>query len=395
MSIWTTRRDWNCKGIFTGWSALAGLIVLALVCGSAGNAMAFVNVLDFGAKSSNSFDSGPAIQAAINSATTNGDTVYLPAGIYRIGQPLVVSHGRGVRLLGDGEYATAVQSSWSATQPLLQFVDGVDNKVENLSLWGQAKNPASAGIECDSDGNGPASHLTVRNVNIGSPASTNVIDGIKFVDTTGANNANDQGFFDNVTIANFGHAAYSFTHPSSAFHTIIGGVVEGGPIGVYSQGGAFKIVGTTFTIDDVNFDLENSSNTASRGYPNPVAIADIASEGNSALLRTGTDPMMVTMTGVDEKGSAFNIPIINFTSAGSLTVSNSFFFYLGNNVNLAFNGGPSQMVNLTNNFIDLGNVSVSGGNVISQGNCFSHPVVLQQSGTPRITSSDQCNPLLG
>lgn len=369
-------------------AALAAAIILV---GS--DASAFISVTDFGAKGDNRTDCTQAIQAAIDSAQT-GDTIYFPAGIYIVSASIVIAHLRGLRLYGDGPFASAiVGSSAVAGKPVLQFIDDVDDTVEDLSIWGQMNNPVSAGIESDSDSAGPATHLTVRDVQIGSPASNNVEDGIKFVAEPGSETANDQGFFDNVMIVNFTHAGFAFTHPSADLHTIVGGIIEDGPMAVYSEGASFKMTGTSMLVAKLNFDLENSPDPNAPGYQHAVLIANTSSEGNAALLQTGTDPMMIAMTGIDEKGSAWNIPILTFASSGSLVIDNSFFFYLGQNVALQFVGGPSQTVSLHNNFFGLKNVTVDGGSLVSDGNCWQFPITLTRQSSPRIQSADQCNPL--
>lgn len=371
-------------------AALAAVVILA-----AGNATAFISVTDFGAKGDARTDCTKAIQAAINSAHT-GDTIYFPAGTYVVSATIVISHMRGLRLFGDGPYASVIFASPGVTgQPVVQFVDGIDDTVEDLSVWGPVNRPVSAGIESDSDSGGPATHLTVRDVNVGSPASKNIVDGIKFVAGPGSETANDQGFFDNVVIANFTHAGFAFTHPSASLHTIVGGIIEAGPTAVYSEGASFKMTATTMLVGTVNFDLENSPDPNAPAYAHPVLIANTSSEGNAALLQTGTAPMMIAMTGIDEKGSAWNIPILTFASAGSLAIKDSFFFYLGRNVALQFVGGPTQTISLSNNFFDLNNVTINGGSLTSDGNCWQSPVNLTQQSSPRIQSADQCNPLMG
>ena len=377
------------------WSnpGLALAAALTAIILAAGNASAFISVTDFGATGDGRSDCTSAIQAAINSAKA-GDTIYFPAGMYLVSDSIVISNLRGLRLYGDGVFASAIIGSGAvARKPVLRFIDDIDDTVEDLSIWGQMSAPASAGIESDSANGGPATHLTVRDVEIGSPAANNIVDGIKFVADPGSDAANDQGFFDNVMIANFTHAGFSFTHPSANLHTIVGGIIEDGPTAVYSQGASFKMTGTTLLARSLNFDLENSSDSSVSGYQHAVLIANTTSEGNAALLQTGTDPMMVAMTGIDEKGSAWNIPILTFASSGSLVISDSYFFYLGQNVALQFVGGPSQTINLSNNFFGLKNVTIDGGGVISRGNCWQFPINLTQASSPRIVSADQCNPL--
>ena len=46
---------------------------------------------------------------------------------------------------------------------------------------------------------------------------------------------NDMGFFENVMIYNYTHAGYSFIGANTLVHTIIGGIVGYGPIGVYRK----------------------------------------------------------------------------------------------------------------------------------------------------------------
>jgi len=372
--------------------ALAGALAAAIVL-AAGNASAFISVTDFGATGDGRTDCASAIQAAINSAKA-GDTIYFPAGTYLVRASIVIANLRGLRLYGDGVFASAIVGSADvAGKPVLRFVDDVDDTVENLSIWGQMNDPVSAAIESDSVGGGPATHLSVRDVEIGSPASNNVVDGIKFVADPGSDNANDQGFFDNVMIVNFTHAGFSFTHPSANLHTIVGGLIEDGPTAVYSQGASFKMTGTSLLVHSMNFDLENSSDSSVPGYQHAVLIANTSSEGNAALLQTGSDPMMIAMTGIDEKGSAWNIPILTFASSGSLVITDSYFFYLGQNVALQFVGGASQTINLSNNFFGLKNVTIDGGSIVSSGNCWQYPINLTQESSPRIASTDQCNPL--
>ena len=67
-----------------------------------------------------------AIQAAINTASVNGDTVYIPAGTYGISETLTITNTMGVRLVGDGVLATRLQPSGAMSGvPVVRFVDAM------------------------------------------------------------------------------------------------------------------------------------------------------------------------------------------------------------------------------------------------------------------------------
>ena len=102
----------------------------------------YVNVRDRQAVGDGQADDGAMIQAAIDSlpkwtagANFYGGTVYLPAGTYRIGKPLVVSDG--VNLLGEHLTRTRLVAEAGFKGALLA-VQGEHARVENLDLEGQA-----------------------------------------------------------------------------------------------------------------------------------------------------------------------------------------------------------------------------------------------------------------
>jgi hypothetical protein len=68
-----------------------------------------INVKDFGA-SPNNIDNSSAFQSAITLAAKNGGTVYIPSGIYAIGEtPLLLPSG--VKLQGAGMYSTVIRAT--------------------------------------------------------------------------------------------------------------------------------------------------------------------------------------------------------------------------------------------------------------------------------------------
>ncbi|HUN59916.1 MAG TPA: glycosyl hydrolase family 28-related protein [Candidatus Binataceae bacterium] len=370
---------------------LAQIFLLALTIGQ-GIAAAEINVANLGA-SGNGSDATEVIQEAINTASVSGDTVYIPAGTYGISSTLTISNTMGVRIMGDGMLATMLQPTNAlAGQPVLRFVDAMHCTVEAMSILGDTNAPPSAGIESDTQTGGEATHLTVRDVHIGSLSVASIVDGISFVAGLNDDANNDMGFFENVMIYNYTHAGYSFVGANSLVHTIIGGIVGYGPIGVYTEGGSFKMTGTHFDgVTQADFDFENLINSSLTSYQHPIDIVNVSSEsGSGSLLTTGTDPMYISMTNLDEKFAPNSDPVINFQSAGVLYLSNSQLYMLGTSDSLNFSGGTSQVVSLTNNYFNLSSMSVSG-HLLSTGNCWQgNPTITKASGALVTESNDLC-----
>ena len=370
-------------------ASVIGTIGVAVALASP--AHAFINASDFGAKGDGS-DATASIQAAINSVGPTGDTVYLPAGTYTVSAPIEISHMLGVRIVGDGVNATIIQPTAAvAGQPVIQFIDSRHSTVENLSVMGLPGNPPSAGIESDSVSGGESTHLTLKDISVGSDAADSLADGVKFAAQSGADYNNDEGFFENVVITNFTHAGYSILHSNSLIHTIIGGVISNGPIGIYTQGGSIKAVGTHFAnLSEVAFDFENPVSPAI--YEHPQVIAGISTEGAAALLRTGAASVMVTITGIDGKFVQQTNPVIDFQSnGGMLFLSNSFMNYANANSEVNFAGGA--VVNLTNNYMGASKV-VLNGRMMSQANCWmGRPQINLSRGSVVIESGELCGSL--
>ena len=360
--------------------ALAAAGAILLLAGYAGTAAAFINVADFGAKGDGS-DATAAIQAAINSAGGSGDTIYLPAGNYGISASLTITKVMGLRILGDGVFATDLQpTSGMAGKPVVLFTDAMHCTIENLSVFGLSGAPPSAGIESDSAAGGEATHLTIKDVEIGSLSTASIVDGIKYYNPANADWNNDLGFIENVDINNFTHAGYSISGVNPLGLTIQGGTVGYGPIGVYMQGGSIKMSGTHFDdLTDVAFDFENVSNGTWGFYQHSIEIVNVSAEGDQAtLLRTGTDGVNVSLTNVDYKFSPANAPIIDFQSTGSLFITASTFFMLGNSPTFQLVGGPKSIITLTDNSIALNSLTLDG-HILSQGNCWG--------GAPHLTAT--------
>ena len=200
---------------------------------------------DFGAVGNGSHDDTEAIQNAIKALGSTGGTVYFPPGTYSTTASLTVTNATGVRLVGDSSTASSIRPSAAvAGQPVIRFENGYDCFVENIGIWGNSGGAPSAAIESHSDSSGYASHLTVKDVNIGSPSSASLVDGISYTANPDANN--DAGLFENVYIYQFTHAGYAFYHLNGEIHSIVAGQVAYGPIGIYSVGAGFRMTGTSF-----------------------------------------------------------------------------------------------------------------------------------------------------
>ena len=345
----------------------------------------FINVANFGATGDGS-DQTAAINAAIASAGS-GDTVYLPAGTYVVSSTIRASNVRGLRLTGDGEFVTMIVPTDSlAGQPIIQMVDAMDSTIEALSIFGDSSAPPAAGIESLSASPGEATHLILRDVEVGSMSANSLVDGIKFDYGPNADYNNDLGYFDDVSVANFEHAAYEFIGVNTLVHLINGGVVKGGPIGVYCEGGAFRAIGTFFSVSDVVFDFDNTPSQQHPFYEHTILIQGIATEGSGGLLRTGTAPVAVSIIGADVKFAAGKV--IDFESPqGQLFISGSYFNFLDPSATLSFTGGRGQMVDLSGNFIDLNNLTLNG-NFTSQGNCWAGKPKMQIIGPSHFIQRD-------
>jgi hypothetical protein len=152
------------------------------------------------------------------------------------------------------------------------------------------------------------------------------------------------------------------------------------------------MTGTHFDgVTQVDFDFENLINSSLTAYQHPIDIVNVSSEsGSGTLLTTGTDPIYISMTNVDEKFAPNSDPVINFQSNGVLYLSNSQLFMLGTSDSLNFSGGSSQVVSLTNNYFNLSKLSVSG-HLLSSGNCWQgNPTITKASGSLVTESNDLC-----
>jgi len=121
----------------------------------------FVNVVDFGAKGDGTADDTAAIQAAVNSLSTIGGTVFLPCGNYKISGPIQFWHNDPtnknipINFEGAGRDCTIL---YNPTQ-----TDGIQptsySRISNMTLRGadypQVNPVLGTGIGIDSGGSNP------------------------------------------------------------------------------------------------------------------------------------------------------------------------------------------------------------------------------------------------
>jgi hypothetical protein len=86
-----------------------------------------VSVKDFGAVGDGVTDDTAAIQAAIDSLTSIGGTVFFPAGNYKISSTLLIRYSR-IGLIGDGLLASVISNS-SASSTAIKFAANPDTTV--------------------------------------------------------------------------------------------------------------------------------------------------------------------------------------------------------------------------------------------------------------------------
>lgn len=317
---------------------------------------------DFGAVGDGSHDDTQAIQTAIQTVSSTGGTVYFPPGTYSTTASLTVTNAEGVRLLGASTAASKIQPSTAvAGRPVIKFENGNGCVVENIGIMGNSDGAPSSAIESHSSSSGYATHLTVRDVNIGSPSSNSLVDGISYTANPDANN--DAGFFENVYIYQFTHAGYAFYHVNGEIHSIVGGQVAYGPIGIHSVGAGFRMTGTSFIgVGNVVVDLVNPPGNY---FPHAVLISNISTEGSNSILHTGTASVNVSISGLDTLGNSTTVPAIDFEAAGALTVTGSYFtgnIVMGQNSLGTFvgdsvggNTSPAPTIATQNNFTSFGN----------------------------------------
>jgi hypothetical protein len=113
-----------------------------------------VSVKDFGAVGDGVTDDTAAIQAAIASLGTNGGTVYLPDGTYKVDSPLKIgtyagSSYAGISFIGSGVTSCVLYRPGGVSTDPVIIVDGHHHQLESFQILGAVSGgayTASAGI---------------------------------------------------------------------------------------------------------------------------------------------------------------------------------------------------------------------------------------------------------
>jgi len=101
-----------------------------------------LNVLDYGADPTGVTDSATAIQDAIDAATTTGNALFIPAGLYLVGSQLTISRPfndlRGFQMYGEGRGRSIFKYTGSGALPAMleMIADGfsINNEISGIKL---------------------------------------------------------------------------------------------------------------------------------------------------------------------------------------------------------------------------------------------------------------------
>ncbi|MDF1625678.1 MAG: right-handed parallel beta-helix repeat-containing protein [Parvibaculaceae bacterium] len=121
-------------------------------------------VFDFGIDNSGSTDVSSAMQAAINSASAAGKTLYLPAGIYDFGGTGVDLNGTGFRMIGDGPATILRKSVNNLTECVRLGANNIilENFLVKYPLSAYQSNNGHCAIKYDSRTGIQASNINVE-----------------------------------------------------------------------------------------------------------------------------------------------------------------------------------------------------------------------------------------
>jgi hypothetical protein len=139
--LWTS---W-LAGIFLSTSAFAGQTI---------------DVTTKGATPDDDSDDLAAINAAINDAKA-GDTVLLPAGVYRISG--MIRAKSGVNIIGAHRDNTVIRYVGSTLSPMIGIDEASDITISTLTLDGTSNNKAAGGITASDSSKLNLSHLKIVN----------------------------------------------------------------------------------------------------------------------------------------------------------------------------------------------------------------------------------------
>jgi hypothetical protein len=343
----------------------------------------YANVIsDFGAKGDNKTDDTDAIQAAISSRA-DGGTVYFPPGMYKITQTLVASNVAGLHLLGAGVDVAIISPTPALSgQPVIEMENTVDSSVEKMTLWGNDEGAPSAAIDSHEAVGGYTTHLTLRDLDIGSPTLDSLIDGVTFTCDPNDDNNNENAFIENVRIYNFTKAGYEISMLNSEENNIVGGSVEAGPIGILTEGGNYKVSGTNFSVSQTIFDLEPGT------YIHSILIESVDFEGGAGILYVApTVDANIAITEFDYHfGSQTPIQI---EGPSFVSISDS---DLRDTGTVTFGAGSS--VTLSDDLLDFDLATVDG-DLASVGNCWTNLSQVTTGAKTIITESNElCHELV-
>jgi len=275
---------------------------------------ATVNVLDFGAVGDGVANDTAAIQAAINSLSTTGGSVYFPEGTYKTTAKIDVLYD-DISIFGANYESTTILAS-ANTYNIFELADGTSNiSFENLHIKGVAADTTtnSYGVRAL-----PASLVSYVNIqNCRLTGTNNAVGAGSGSYWTFSNNIVEDLFGVNPTAPSTAGVGYGFvagaaTAITCGYHTIsnnkfIGGT-NSGRHAVYLTSGVSYCVVSNNIID--NFQRGFIVTRAETGQ-NPVTGTIISGNICTGGVSGGTDESCITVGGI-----ANNILVENNTVDG-------------------------------------------------------------------------------
>lgn len=93
-----------------------------------------INIKSFGAVGDGVTNDTQSIQDAINYASTNGKSVFIPNGTYLIDS--IDVYGTGIKVVGESKKKTILKDSGSTTKNYIVSITGMENIFENITIEG-------------------------------------------------------------------------------------------------------------------------------------------------------------------------------------------------------------------------------------------------------------------
>lgn len=323
----------------------------------------FVNVKDYGAVGNGVANDTEAIQKSIAACIAiGGGIVYLPPGSYAISATLLIDNISGVLIRGAGVEVTVITSSTSALNnlPMVRFEDTDRCGIEHLSLHGNVSAPPSCGVNFHSEapsGFSPTACF-MENVRIGSNASNNIVDGVRWTASAlGANN--DLTNLSRVRIVNMSGVGFNIGHENSLGHLFTACDVSGGGSGAFKlAGGSFTAVGCSFSNSGWILDL------LAGVYHHSIMFFGCIVESDATWIRSSaaiTSRVALFCSATEFKSGSVNATMVDWAAPEGTLSFNSCQLFTGQpGTRISISGGISIDFSLVGCEVGVSNIDYSG-----------------------------------